>query len=83
MDVERLRLRLKEYGQCHLLEYWDVLDSTQQEKLFEELSNLDLDYVTQSFERCVNQVNTQGTKLDDKMQPLPSAICGSILKVRK
>jgi len=81
MDVERLRLRLKEYGQCHLLEYWDVLDSTEQEKLFQELSNLDLDYVTQSFERCVNQVNSQGAKLDDKMQPLPSAICGSILKV--
>ena len=79
MDVDRLRLRLKEYGQEHLLAYWDELDCTDQEKLFNELSQLDLDYVTQSFERCVNQVNSAGAKLDDKMQPLPKAICGSVL----
>jgi len=74
-------LRLAEYGQDHLLEYWDVLDTQEKEKLSKELKNLDLDYVTQSFERCVNQVNTAGAKLDDKMAPLPKSICGSVFNL--
>lgn len=72
MDVVGLRKRLQKYDQEHLLAFWDELNNQQQQELYQELTNLDLDYVTQSFERCVADVNAKAEKLDDKMEPLPS-----------
>ena len=71
MDVEELRKQLQKYDQDHLLTFWDELNHEQKSALFKELSDLDLDYVTQSFERCVSDVNAKAEKLDDKMEPLP------------
>ena len=80
MNVEALRQSLKLFDQEHLLTYWDDLKEGEKSKLFKELSDLDLCYVTQSFDRCIATVNSDGAaKLDDKMQPLPRGICGSIL----
>ena len=82
MDVSNLRTSLAEFGQEHLLSYWDDLNEDEQSKLYKELSELDLCYVTQSFERCIASVNTDGAvKLDDRMQPLPRGICGSVLDI--
>lgn len=72
MDVETLRKTLQKYDQEHLLAFWDQLDQSQQGQLYKELSDLDLDYVTESFERCVADLNEKTEKLDDKMEPLPS-----------
>jgi len=83
MDVEALRQRLVQYGQEHLLEFWEELSGQEQEALFADLNGLDLDYVTQSFEKCTAAAaaNGQGGKLDERMEPLPSAICGSVLNL--
>ena len=81
MDVEALKLKLAQFGQEHLLEYWSALNGEEQAKLYKELNNLDLDYLVQSFEKCVSQMNAAGEKLDDRMQPLPAEICGSILNL--
>ena len=43
-----------------------------QNNIFKELSDLDLEYVTQSFERCVVDLNAKAEKLDDRMKPVPS-----------
>jgi len=40
-----------------------------------------LEYVTQSFDRCVADLNAKAEKLDDRMEPLPSDICGSVRKL--
>jgi len=82
MDVNNLRKSLGEFGQEHLLTYWNDLNEDEQSKLYKELSELDLCYVTQSFERCIASVNSDGAaKLDDRMQPLPRSICGSVLDI--
>jgi len=84
MDVATLRTKLAEFGQQHLLTYWDDLQEEEKSKLYKELSELDLDYVTQNFERCIASVNTDGAgtaKLDDRMQPLPRGSCGSVLDI--
>ena len=82
MDVSNLRASLAEFGQEHLLSYWDDLNEDEKSKLYKELSELDLCYVTQSFDRCIASVNTDGAvKLDDRMQPLPRGICGSVLDI--
>ena len=72
MDVEGLRAQLQKFDQEHLLAFWDQLSEEEQTLLYNELSQLDLEYVTQSFERCVADLNAKAEKLDDRMEPLPS-----------
>ena len=43
MDVNTLRSQLTKYGQEHLLQFWDQLDTDQQKELYDQLSELDLD----------------------------------------
>ena len=71
MDVSGLRKRLEKHDQEHLLAFWDELNEQEKSGLYKELSDLDLDYVTQSFQRCVADLNSQAEKLDDRMEPLP------------
>ena len=59
------------------LAFWDELGEDDRQRLYDELNELDLDDVVQSFQRCLSQAEDQ--KLDDRMTPLPPSICGSIL----
>ena len=65
MDVAGLRVQLQKYEQEHLLAFWDDLSEEEKTLLFNELSQLDLEYVTQSFDRCVADLNAKAEKLDD------------------
>ena len=47
------------------------LSQEQRPLLYTELSQLDLEYVTQSFDRCFADLNAKAEKLDDRMEPLP------------
>jgi len=81
MNVESLRARLAEYGQEHLLTFWDQLDEDAQRKLYGELDDLDLAEVTEYFQRTIATLNEATEKLDDRMEPLTADQCGSIFKV--
>ena len=72
MDVAGLCAQLQKYDQEHLLAFWEDLSEEQRTLLYNELSQLDLEYVTQSFDRCVADLNAKAEKLDDRMEPLPS-----------
>ena len=72
MDLPELQERLDKYDQSHLLAHWNDLNEDEKSALFKELSELDFDYVTQSFERCVVDLNAKAEKLDDRMKPVPS-----------
>merc|ERR1719328_851604 len=78
MDIDTLRSKLKDVGQDHLLQFWDQLDNKEQQELYDELSDLDLDEVMEYFNRTVAEMNSAGEKLDDKMQPLTESQCGSM-----
>jgi len=78
MDINTLRSKLNAVGQEHLLQFWDQLDQEQQQELYDELSELDLDEVMEYFTRTVAEMNSAGEKLDDKMQPLTESQCGSM-----
>ena len=79
MDVTELRKRLQTYDQEHLLNFWNDLKEDEKKALYQELNQLDLDYVTQSFERCVSSMEAKAEKLDDHMAPLPSKFEKSVL----
>jgi hypothetical protein len=46
------------------LAFWDELDGERRQQLFDELAGLDLEEVTQSFHRCLNQAEDQVPTLD-------------------
>jgi len=79
-QLSGLRAQLTRFNQEHLLEHWNDLSLDQQEELFKELSNLDLEEVNEYFQRTVREMEHAGEKLDDKMEPLDEMQCGSILK---
>ena len=72
MDVTALRKQLEKYDQSHLLAFWDKISENERKELYEELTTLNLEYVTDSFERCTNLANAKAEKLDDRMKPVPS-----------
>ena len=72
--MDELRQKLEKHGQGHLLDFWDEITEDQKETLKAELDNVDLEYATQSFERCTQAAEDKANagKLDDRMMPVPS-----------
>jgi UDP-N-acetylglucosamine/UDP-N-acetylgalactosamine diphosphorylase len=73
-EMDELRQKLEKYGQGHLLDFWEKITEDQQKTLKTELDNLDLEYTTQSFERCIEEANNKAKvgKVDGRMNPVPS-----------
>jgi len=80
MDLASLRTSLEQHGQSHLLDHWDSLSPSHREKLYAELSSLDLGEVCGYFARIADSMAHTGEKLDDKMQPLTDSQCGAVIK---
>jgi len=78
--MDELRQKLEKHGQGHLLDFWDEITEDQKETLKAELDNVDLEYTTQSFERCTQAAEDKANagKVDDRMEPVPIDICGSV-----
>ena len=72
--MDELRQNLEKYGQGHLLDFWDQNTDEENEILKADIDNVDLEYTTQSFERCTQAAEDKANagKLDDRMMPVPS-----------
>ena len=72
--MDELRQKLEKNGQSQLLDFWDEITEDQKELLKADIDNVDLEYATQSFERCTQAAEDKANagKLDDRMMPVPS-----------
>ena len=72
--MDELRQKLEKHGQGHLLDFWGEITEDQKETLKADIDNVDLEYATQSFERCTQAAEDKANagKLDDRMMPVPS-----------
>lgn len=80
MDVAGLRKKLEAHGQEHLLQFWDDLSEAQRKSLYGDLSELDLEEVCGFYKRTVSSLNEEQTKLDERMQPIPAEMHGSVTR---
>ncbi|CAG7721651.1 unnamed protein product [Allacma fusca] len=81
MDVETLRERLAQYGQEHLLQFWETLTPEEQKELFRDIDELNLEEVTRYYGNAgMNKNNEQQEKLDDRLQPIPTDIHGAVVR---
>ena len=79
-DLSSLTQRLAEYKQEHLVRFWNDLDDTERGHLYNELTNLDLGYITQCFKNCQEELAKVSTVIDDQLEPLPESVLGSLVR---
>lgn len=68
--MERLRKKLSEYDQEHLLRFWDELMNEDKNQLENDIDELDLREIMGYFNRAVESSRCVGHMLDDKIQPI-------------
>ncbi|XP_071575890.1 UDP-N-acetylhexosamine pyrophosphorylase [Temnothorax nylanderi] len=69
--MERLKEKLSEYDQEHLLRFWEELVDEDRKHLVNDIDELDLQEITGYFKRAVESSQRIGqSTLDDKIQPI-------------
>ncbi|XP_063704074.1 UDP-N-acetylhexosamine pyrophosphorylase-like protein 1 [Culicoides brevitarsis] len=71
--IESLRERLSNYGQEHLLQFWDALSNEERSALVEDIQELNLEEVQSFFKRATHSLTDNNTKLDDRLEPIPES----------
>lgn len=79
MSMERLRKKLAEYEQEHLLRFWEQLTNEDRNELTNDIDELDLSETTLYFKRAMESSLHigQGT-LDDKVRPVDERKIASV-----
>lgn len=82
MNIEKLRRDLVNYGQEHLLAFWDKLETDEERhSLYNDITSICMDEVTGYFKCTIAETNEdQAEMLDDRLQPIPSDLHGSITR---
>lgn len=70
-DFEKLKLQLDQYGQSHLLKFWDEITEDQRQTFLNQLKTINLKEVVGYFKTANESLGKDVEKLDDKMEPLP------------
>lgn len=81
-SLEDLRIELKKYGQEHVLQFWNELSDHEQEELLCDLQDINVAEVTLFFKRAIASLTEDQTKLDDRMQPIPSESHGAVTRAK-
>lgn len=80
MDVEGLRITLKNHGQEHLLNFWEELSEDERKHLYNDLNSIDFAEVIKYFKQCTGDLEKAAEKVDDHLTPLPSETVGSVCR---
>ena len=86
--------RLNAAHQEHLLTYWSELDHEQRAILIRDITNIDLDHVTQAFHGIKDQLDDKpvhgdlngddkSKTIDELMEPIPGQLTGSVDQTTK
>lgn len=76
--MEALRDELEQYGQQHLLQFWNELSDSEKENLLKDIREFNIKEVTGYFRRAVD--NPSQEKLDGLLQPVPEDVYGSVAR---
>jgi len=83
MDMNKLRSELSKYGQEHLLQFWSSLNSKEQDELYRDISELNLEEAAKFFAQTRDTLKDEQSKLDDRLEPIPDEIHGSVVRTKK
>lgn len=74
---------LEEYGQQHLLKYWNEINEEQQRQLKADIEELNLEEVNEFYRRATESLDEGTEKLDDRLLPIPESHVLSIARTPK
>ncbi|KAH9523844.1 UDP-N-acetylglucosamine pyrophosphorylase [Bulinus truncatus] len=80
MEFEHLKKICDAAGQSHLLQFWDQLNEEQQKSLASEISHIDLEEANEYFLEADQSLKENSEKIDEHLQPLEPAVCGSVAR---
>ncbi|XP_076168716.1 UDP-N-acetylglucosamine pyrophosphorylase mmy isoform X2 [Ptiloglossa arizonensis] len=75
--MELLRRNLIDYGQEHLLRFWDQLSDEERNELCNDISELNLMEVTSYYQKAMYVSSIHRNTLNDKVSPIPEDIIAS------
>lgn len=77
--MERLKKKLNQYNQEHLLSFWEELTDEDRNQLENDINELDLEEITVYFNKALESYqHISQSMLDDKVQPIDKKKIASI-----
>lgn len=83
MDVDSLRNKLSTLGQEHLLDYWHELTDDQKQNLYDDIEGTNIEEVVSFFQNASKNMKNSNIKVDEKMEPVPTDLLGSVTRSGK
>lgn len=80
---KQIREHLEQYGQEHLIKYWDELNEEQRRHLKADIDELNFGEVNEFFQRATVSLEEGTEKLDDRLNPIPETHVLSITRTPK
>ncbi|KAK3727634.1 hypothetical protein RRG08_032595 [Elysia crispata] len=80
MDILALKQKCDAAGQAHLLQFWDQLNETEQSALAAEIQHTNLSEAHDFFLSVQESLSEADEKIDEHLEPLESAVCGSVAR---
>jgi len=83
MEKQELESLLKQYGQEHLVQFWDELSMEQREQLFTEINGINFEQVRCNFNKVRSEMGTVQKQVDTMIKPIPSEAKGSLENIEQ
>lgn len=77
--MDALRRKLADFGQEHLLQFWDQLSEKERDELRRDITELNFPEVIDCYDRAMRVSSlVKSATLDDKVTPIPKERIGSV-----
>lgn len=84
MDIDKLKARLTEAGQSHLLQFLNELSPEEQAEMIQDLEGMDFKEINGFFKNAMETSSqTKQDKIDSRMEPVPREVLGSVTRDRE
>lgn len=81
--ISELAQKLAEAGQDHLLQFWPELSPTEQDSLLLDMQGMDFQEINGFFKSAMETSScSKQEKMDNRMEPVPRDVLGSVTKDR-
>lgn len=80
MEKHTLESHLKQFGQEHLIQFWDELTVEERQHLRSDIMDIDFEQLNVNFAKVKSQMTNAQMQVDSQIQPVPSNSKGSLEK---
>jgi UDP-N-acetylglucosamine/UDP-N-acetylgalactosamine diphosphorylase len=80
MNMQDLLMKLEPFRQDHLVKFWNDLVEDEQDMLYAEISDLEVDRLAQDFHRTIEESSINSKILSEQMRPISDQCKGSLMR---